>query len=272
MGKIDDAITKAQRKREKREEPAVFQPDRDPDLFANLPELVVMGRPGSAIAEQFRFLRSQVVWSRDRRTFKTIVITSSLEGEGKTFITANLGVTISQGMDEHVLLVDTDLRNSRLATMFGLSPGLPGLSDHLADNIPLEKLLQRTSIDKLTILPAGSETVNPAELLSSLRMREFIKEVRDRYPDRYVIFDTPPVELAPESPVIANEADGTLLIVLRGKTHRDMASASLERFNEGKLLGVIFNGWQDREKYYKKKKYGYGYGYGYGFGGRKNDE
>jgi exopolysaccharide/PEP-CTERM locus tyrosine autokinase len=225
-------------------------------------KLVVLKNPGSVAAEQFRFLRSLIVRPQEGRPPRTILITSSLQGEGKTFTACNLAVTIALGMDEHVLLVDADLRNPNVHSVFGLDLPGKGLANHLEHNEPLENLLLKTSINKLTLLPAGPETENPAELLSSKRMHAFISQVRDRYPDRFVIFDSPPVNLAPETMAIANEVDAVFLLLLRGRTPRQVVKATMERFKKEKLFGLIFN--EDR-KIARARQYSYGYGYGYGY-------
>ncbi|WP_028575377.1 polysaccharide biosynthesis tyrosine autokinase [Desulfonatronovibrio hydrogenovorans] len=232
------------------------------DVTGDLSEkLVVVNRPGSVAAEQFRFLRSQIVRPIEGSAPKTILITSSLQGEGKTFTACNLAVTIAQGMDEYVLLVDADLRSPRVHSFFGYDRAEKGLATHLEYNEPLPSLFKKTAISKLTILPAGQETDNPSELLSSQKMHSFISEVRDRYPDRLIIFDSPPVNLAPETMVIAKEVDAIFVVLLRGKTPRHIVKSTLERFQKEKVKGVIFN--QDPD-IAKTKYYSYGYGYGSG--------
>ncbi len=230
------------------------------DIVGDLSEkLVALSRPGSVAAEQFRFLRSKIVRPAKGKPPKTILITSSLQGEGKTFAACNLAVTIAQGLDEHVLLVDADLRDPRVHSYFGQERTECGLATHLQRNEPLSGLLRKTSINKLTILPAGQETENPSELLSSQKMHSFISEVRDRYPDRVTIFDSPPISLAPESMVIANEVDAIFFVILWSKTPRDTAKSNLEHFKRDKVKGVIFN---HDPRITTARSYSYGYGYG----------
>lgn len=264
MGKIYEALMKAeegeQLKAVSQQQALVFADGFDPRN-----ELVVLNRPGSAIAEQFRFWRSQVVWPQNGMSPKTIQVTSSLPGEGKTFAAGNLAVAISQGLDEYVLLVDMDMRNSRLNKVFGFHENPPGLSEHLAEGTPLEELLLKSSLPKLTVLTAGTKVQNPAELISSKRMKTFVEEVKNRYPDRYVIIDSPPIEMAPESLVIANEVDGVFLMVLKASTPRDTVASSLERLKQEKVFGIIFNGDLKSKKYYQAYKAGKGSGFGYGY-------
>jgi exopolysaccharide/PEP-CTERM locus tyrosine autokinase len=269
MGKIYQALERAETK-----SPELHQASELPGFdFDPTNELVVLGKPGSSIAEQFRFLRSKITRPTEGVGPKTILITSSLKGEGKTFVSSNLAATIAQSLDEHVLLVDADLRNPQLHNVFGLSCGREkGLTTHLSEGTSLEELLCRTSIGKLTVLPAGKAIANPAELLASHKMKAFVAEVGSRYPDRVVIFDSPPTKLAPESLIMANEVDGIFLLVRRASTPRDIVRASLEKFKHEKFMGVILNGDKNSARLFKSQRNGskgdgngYGYGYGYGY-------
>jgi protein-tyrosine kinase len=260
MSKIFEALQKAEQEQRPRETVEHVSAARKIDLETRLPDkLVTLKMPGSVAAEQFRFLRSQIIRPQTGEPPKTILISSSLPGEGKTFTACNLAVSIAQGLDEQVLLVDADLRNPNVHNMFGLDRPQKGLGAHLKNDEPLSGLLRKTFLDKLTILPAGQETENPAELLSSQRMQDFIAKERERHPNRRIIFDSSPIILAPETLMIAGEVDAVFLVVLWGKTSRSRARTAQESLKEGKLKGIIFN--QDPEVV-RKKSYHYGYGYG----------
>jgi len=262
MSKIYEALQKAEQERSAVRSVKTKVLD-EPGIKDGLSEkLLVLHRPGSVAAEQFRFLRSQIVRPAEGEIIKTILVTSSLQGEGKTMTACNLAAAIAQGMDEHVLLVDADLRNPKIHTYFGYDRLEKGLSNYLEDNDPLPSLMRKTKIDKLAILPAGHETDNPSELLSSHKMLSFISEVRNEFTDRLIIFDSPPVNVAPETMVMANEVDAIYFLVLYGKTPRHIAKSNLESFKKEKIKGVIFN--QD-PKIAKAKYYNY-HGYGYGAG------
>jgi protein-tyrosine kinase len=224
-------------------------------------DLVIVSEPDSIIAESFRFLRSRVTRPAAGNPPRTILITSALQGEGKTFVACNLAASISQGVDEHVLLIDADLRDPSVHKVFGIPSSKQGLSTFLAKQASISSLLKKTNIDKLTVLPAGNSTETPAELLSSARMKALIGEVRDRYPDRFVIIDGPPLQLTAETAVLANEVDAIILVVRHGKTPRDAAKSALEKIQKEKLLGVVYNGYDEPAKLYNR--YGY-YRYGYG--------
>lgn len=262
MGKIYEALERAKQSRTEIpvDSSALGQPDPQPPVSDLVPqgfgrELVVLDKPGSQAAEMFRYLRSLVVHPAQGDPPRTILVTSALSGEGKTYVVCNLAVAISQGLDEYVLLVDADLRAPRVHRVFGVSPVTHGLSTHLDKQVPLEEVLRKTGLPKLTILPGGNSTHRPAELLTSERMRRLIREVRDRYPDRFVIFDSTPLELTPETYVLANEVDAILFVVRRGVTPRRSVQAALDKIRREKLLGMVFNG--DDAVMNRYRKYGY---------------
>ena len=272
MSRIYDALEKAELDSGKTQDIA---PPEELSPTGDTEELVVLGKPGSLIAEQFRYLRSRVTKPLYGKETRSILVAGAAKGDGKTFVACNLAGTIAQGLDEHVLLVDADLRNPRIHEVFGHNEDQEGLSNHLRDGVPLDQLLQKTAIGKLTYLPAGNATENPAELISSSRMKRFIAEVTQRYTDRFVIFDSPPVELAPESAVLAREMQGVLLIIRMGKTPRDIIKSSLEKFPQENFLGLVFNGQKSRKLLGRSRKNGYGsgsYGYGYGYGYEKRPD
>jgi len=193
-------------------------------------------------AESFRVLRSKILLPQDGAPSpRTIMVTSALPREGKSFVSANLGIALAQGMDQHALLVDCDLRAPSLASLFGLSSDR-GLAEYLQDSADLGSLLLKTSMEKLSILPSGSPPVNPAELLGSGRMQNLVEELLSRYPDRYVIFDTPPLEVASESHVLSQAVDGVVLVVREGVSNKALIEKFISDIGKDKIIGVIFNG------------------------------
>jgi len=171
---------------------------------------------------------------------RSIMVTSAVPGEGKAFVAANLAISIAQSIQEHILIIDSDMRVPSIHRQFGFDD-IPGLSEYLANGTPLSMLLQKTKVDKLSILPAGKPPHNPAELLSSQRMSKLLEEVRERYSDRYIIIDSPPPKLTAEANALARQVDGILLIVKYGSTPRDMVSDLIELLGKEKILGVVFN-------------------------------
>lgn len=142
--------------------------------------MVVFNDPLSYAAEQFRMLRSRILFPLEGEPLRTIMVTSASQGEGKSFTAANLAISIADGINDHVLLIDCDIRNSSQQKLFGFG-AVRGLSDYLRGRRELESILLKTSINKLTLLPGGKRPTNPAELLSSKRMSSLLVEVRERY-------------------------------------------------------------------------------------------
>ena len=228
--------------------------------------LVTVTQPHSPASEQFRLLKNNILFPEKGHPPKTIMVTSPSPNEGKSFVAANLAVSIAQSIDEYVLLVDCDLRAPTIHRMFGYDdnePG-PGLSDYLTNRMPLSSVLKMSPINKLTILTAGQIPSNPSELLSSDQMRRLLHEVKLRYNDRYVIIDTPPPYITSETNAIARFVDGILVVLRQGKTRIKEVVDILDIYGTEKMLGVVSN--------FSWKTVGYGYGHrkgGYGYANHK---
>lgn len=226
--------------------------------------LVSLLNPQSYEAEQFKILRNNILFPVEGEAPRSILVTSCQPGEGKSFVAANLAVSIAMNVNKHVLLLDCDLRKPDLHHIFGLRDET-GLSDYLAENNSLASLLQRTDVERLTLLPGGPVPVNPSELMSSERMAEMLDEVERRYSDRLIVIDSPPPGLAAETSYLARQVDGILLVVKYGKTPREDVADLMEMVGSEKILGVVIN-YLDMPG---SRRYGYGkygkYGsYGYG--------
>ena len=220
--------------------------------------LVTLKNPKSFEAEQFKILRTNLLFSSTRNKPRTIMVTSSVPDEGKTFVCANLAVSIAQNINEHVLLLDCDMRRPSIHKYFGFED-TPGLTDYLSGISGLPSLLLKTNLEKLTLLPGGKPPHNPSELLSSQRMTDLLKEVKDRYNDRCILIDSPPPMIAAETKAIGHQVDGILLVVKQGSTDRQLVSETLEQFEREKLLGTVINQFNiNTSKYYS---YGYNKGY-----------
>ncbi len=220
------------------------------------PVLVTGLSPQSIASEQFRLLKNNILFPKHGNPPKCIMITSTAPDEGKSFVAANLAITLSQSIDEYVLLMDCDLRSPSIHSMFGYND-IQGLSEYLSKGKPLSSLLVNTFLDKLTILPAGQIPPNPSELLSSEQMRRLIHEVKLRYSDRYIILDTPPPYLTSETSVISRQVDGIVIVIKQGQTRKKDILDVIDIYGREKILGVVYN--------FAKKSVGYGYGkYGYG--------
>lgn len=192
-----------------------------------------------------------------------VMVTSPLPGEGKTFCTLNLAISLAMEMDRTVLLVDADVAKPSIAAMLGIKPMAElGLMDILLDrNIDLTDALCKTDIGKLTVLPAGTPHARATEVLGSERMRGLLQEMAERYSDRIIIFDSPPLLAASEACALANGMGQIVMVVEAGKTTQTALKDALSRIESSNVVGVLLNkGAPPGSGYYGD--YGYGYGYG----------
>jgi len=202
--------------------------------------LVAYREPGSIAAEQFRKLRTQLLGMRLPSPPKTIMVTSATDSEGKTLVSTNLATVLAHDLRSYALLVDADLRNPSLSRWFGLHAGR-GLSDYLTAGASIPELLTKTNVDKLTILSSGSFQANPVELIGSKRMETLVREMRERYSDRYIIFDSSPLLATTEPSVLTRLVDGIILVIRAGVTPRETVQQALATVEREKVLGIVLN-------------------------------
>ena len=195
------------------------------------------------VAESIRALRTRILFPPSGKVPRTILVTSASPGEGKSFISANLAISLAQGVDNYCLLVDCDLRKPALHTLFGLSNST-GLSDYLQHKKQIPELLTPSGVDKLSILLAGPRSINPAELLGSASMTSLVDELAQRYEDRVVLLDSPPLHAASETTVLAQHVDGVVLVVRYGASRREYVKALADAIGRDKILGVVFNAYR----------------------------
>ena len=272
MGKIFDALEKS-KKKHSNSIAANQTPDNGinglpekqdasfagPEIFYNSnnidKNLIALLKPQSFESEQFKMLRTNLLFPASGQAPRSIMVTSAVPGEGKSFVTANLAVSIAQSIQEHVLIIECDIRRPCIHTRFGFGDA-SGLSEYLSDGTTLSSLICKTKVNKLSILPGGKPPHNPAELLSSQRMSKLLEEVKERYRDRYIVIDSPPPKLTAETSAISRQVDGILLVVEYGSTPRQMISDMIEVIGKEKILGVIFNKFDMRlSGYYGMGKY-----------------
>jgi exopolysaccharide/PEP-CTERM locus tyrosine autokinase len=239
------------------------------------PKLVSMVQSGSLAAEQFRKLRNYLLRFNIKDSRKTIMVTSAMSGEGKTFVSANLAISISHELHAHALLVDCDLRNPTLTQWFGLQDG-EGLSDYLAGDGNPTKLFIQTSVEKLNLLSAGAIRDNPTELIGSKKMEALVQELKSRYTDRYIIFDSTPLLATTEPEVLAKLVDGIVIVVRAGVTSRETIKQAMASLDKEKIIGFVLNHVQFKSPGLSSRYFGtygyyyrYGYGYKYGYGKSK---
>jgi protein-tyrosine kinase len=239
-----------------------IRPDR---MRSDLP-LVSLFQPGSLGAEQFRRLRTHVLKLNVSDPPKTIMVTSATEGEGKTFVAANLAAGIAHDLHFHALLVDCDLRNPSLSYWFGVQNG-HGLSDYLVGRGQLSELLRKTEMEKLSLLTGGSAQAKPTELIGSRKMEALVNELKSRYNDRYIILDATPLLSTTEPEVMARLVDGILIVVRAGVTPRETVKQAIASLDPKKILGFVLNDVEFKSsglssRYFGSDGYYTKYGYG----------
>jgi protein-tyrosine kinase len=197
------------------------------------------GEKSGAGAECFRTLRSRLHQICATRTLKRILVTSSVPGEGKTFVAMNLALSIIRQPDKRVLLIDADLRASRLHIALG-APSTPGLTDYLLGEVDEYSVIQTGTKENLCLIPGGSRTADPSELLLGERMRRLLEIVAPIFD--FVILDSPPAIPVHDPNILADLCDGTLFVVRAGTTDVEIASKAAAEFEQKNLLGVVLNG------------------------------
>ena len=208
-----------------------WRPDLSRNVFFN-PDLA----PNAA--EQFRTLRSRLYQLRDHATLRTILITSSEAGEGKTFVASNLAEAIVRQSDRRVLMIDADLRCARLHTVMG-APSRPGLTDYLRGETEETSIIQQGPEGNLCLIPGGTEVTNPSELLSNGRLQRLLDRVTPVFD--WIILDSPPCLPVADASILANLCDGVLMVVRATTTSAEVARRACQELKDKNLLGVVLN-------------------------------
>lgn len=231
--------------------------------------VVTPGSARSRLADELRVIKRPLLRNvagksaAPIRDANLIMITSALPHEGKTTISANLAMSMAMELDHTVLLVDADVARPSLPGMFGFGHR-KGLLDLLTDNtLELNQVLLRTNVEKLSILPAGTQHPRATELLASAAMNQLLADMSRRYSDRIIIFDSPPLLLTTESRALAAHM-GQIVVVVRAEiTLRSEVIRALATIEACPVKMVLLNG---ANSSLDQHGYGYGYGDGYGYG------
>jgi protein-tyrosine kinase len=193
----------------------------------------------SAGAEQFRTLRSRLYQMRGDQKLQTVLVTSALPAEGKTFVTSNLGQAIIRQKERRALLIDGDLRCSRLHMPLG-APTVPGLSDYLRGDTDLLSIIQHGSDGNLCFIPGGSLVSDPSELLANGRLQLLLDRVRGAFD--WMIIDSPPCLPVADANILADVCDGILLVVRAQSTPSAVIKKAGKELQGRNVLGVVMNG------------------------------
>jgi len=256
MSKIEKALEKAVQMRETKKE---FVPD---EVIASANQsplhtfevgdvlidktrvdshIVCITDPLSSASEQFNKLKARILNETTKQDFlNTIMVTSSDMGEGKSFVSINLAITLSKEIDHTVLLIDADLRNPSIHKYFGMEPEF-GLSDYLTGKVNLADIFIKTGLGKLVLIPAGNIADNSSELLSSEKMKLLVRDLKLRYGDRYIIFDSTPLLVTADPLMLGSNMDGVIFVIQEGRTAQKSALQSFALMKGWNILGVVFN-------------------------------
>jgi succinoglycan biosynthesis transport protein ExoP len=227
------------------------------------PELLINVDGSSPLAESYRHLRTSVLLSTAGRAPKTLLVTSSLPGEGKTTTAVNTAISLAQ-TGASVCVMDADMRRPRLRTIFGMNGQLTGLSSILSSDMDEEEMLSVVWHDKgtdLNVLTAGPIPPNPAELLGSDQMRRLLAALQSKF--NHVVIDSPPVTSFTDGVLISTMVDGVLLVVHGGKSSRHVVRRSRQLLQDvgAKIFGVVLNNvnLQSNDYYYYQRYYSQNY-------------
>ena len=233
-----------------KERPAVAQktPDADAPLGVECrtvswtlqPSAILDFESDTALraTEEFRLLRSRLYQGRADQALKSLLVTSAVSGEGKSFVAANLWHVLSLHRERRVLLIDGNLRTPSLHKFLGAGM-TPGLNECLSGDVDLATALQRGDAPNSYFLPAGAPLTRSSDLLSDGRLTPFIQHLAARFD--WVVVDAPAAVETSDACSLAEAVDGVLLVVRANKTSRDQVQRALGRFAEDRMLGVVLN-------------------------------
>ncbi|HEY0565284.1 MAG TPA: CpsD/CapB family tyrosine-protein kinase [Terriglobales bacterium] len=213
--------------------PATWHP-----VMGKLPTLTAM----EVGAEEFRRLRSRLYQARDQQPFKSVLVTSGLPGEGKSFVAANLAVTLARHRSRRVLLIDGDLRKPALHSVLG-THNSPGLSEFLAGTAHLDQIIQTGSIPNLAFIPAGHESQNAAELVGNNHLEGLLARVQDSFD--WIVIDSSPVVPVPDAISLARACETVLFVARAAATPYDVAQRLQREFKDSRVLGFVINAIND---------------------------
>jgi capsular exopolysaccharide synthesis family protein len=223
--------------------------------------IVISEGKRSFIAEQFRLLRTSLSYLGINEAHKKILITSSIAGEGKSFIAINLGISLSL-MGKKVILIELDLRKPKLSEQFNISRQV-GISNYLINKMQIDEIIKGTHVKNLYLIPSGPIPPNPSELISNNKLTELLKHIETLFD--YIIIDTAPVGPVTDALILSPICDVTLFVVRHDYTPKAFLKKLQLQYKNNTLKNpaIIYNGIKAKGIGGYGYRYGYGYGYGY---------
>ena len=207
-------------------------------------------------AEAFRIARTHLLQMLESGSGHAVLVTSALQGDGKTLITLNMAMGLARHPRYRVLMIDGDLRRPNLARTLGIKPA-HDLADYLEGKAAIEQCTYDLGIDKLLCIPQTRSVRNSSELLAGQRFSELLKNIKQHHPDWIIIIDGPPILAVDDALVLRQHADGCLLVVKEGVTRRDEMRKAAELIGEEKFLGTVLNFADFRFHTYYAHQYSY---------------
>jgi non-specific protein-tyrosine kinase len=196
--------------------------------------------PNSPAIDCYKVLRTKIQQLTRQKGWNTVMITSTVPGEGKTLTSINLALTFSKAYNQTVMLVDCDLRNQDVHKVMGFQSN-SGLIEYLIDDRPLQESIIWPGIEKLTLMSGGRTIQDTTELLGSPRMQTLVKEMKSRYDDRYVIFDVPPLLIGADALALAPYIDCIIMVVEEGRTSTQEVQRAVDMLPKEKFIGFVMN-------------------------------
>jgi len=210
-------------------------------IVPGTPFLVNLNDPYSSIGEEFRKLKSALVKLTMGEAFNnTILVTSAIPNEGKSITALNLAMSLAQEYDHTVLLIDADFRRPSVHRYLGIEQG-NGFADCLLGEAQIGEVLIPTGIGRLSVITAGREVQNPVELFASQKTGALIAEMKNRYHDRFIIFDSPPVLPFAEARTLAHLMDGVLFVVKEQLASKKNVKEAIDTLKGCGMLGIVYN-------------------------------
>jgi non-specific protein-tyrosine kinase len=197
-------------------------------------------RPDAKELEFYKVLRTKIQFLTRHKGLNTVMITSAREAEGKTLTCINLAMTFAKAFNQTVMLVDGDLRRQSIHRVMGYESGA-GLADYLLQERSLKDIVVWPGIEQMTLISGGRTVSNSAELLSSPRMKALVEEMKTRYDDRYVLFDSAPVLSGADAMALAAHVDCLVMVVEEGRTGLREVKKALSMLPAEKMLGLVIN-------------------------------
>lgn len=241
MGKITEALKKVANERVAKiqKRPEVQYIIRKLQNTAINEHIVSFHDPSSPIGEQYKILRTNIQNLRVTKNYKTFVMTSAINSEGKTVTSVNLAIAMAHDLNnKSVLLIDADMRKGTVAKYVGINRS-PGLSEILKDEVGIDSVLVNPDIPNLTIMPSGKVPRNPAELLSSKKMESLLNTLKPRFD--YIFIDSPPIMPLTDACILGPMVDGVILVVQAGRTQKDVVKHAESRLVQSRatIVGYV---------------------------------